>query len=366
MPTYSDYRSTKHFSSLDGIRCLAIVGVIWHHSIETKPNWFPAASNGFLGVDLFFVLSGFLIVTLLLRERERTGTVDLVAFWGRRVLRIFPLYYAVVLGLTGLALVRPGSAGPDFLWTLPFYLTYTVNWVPHEGILAVAWSLCAEEQFYAFWPPIERFFPRSYWPFLVVALFVNVAMGMGALDGWLIRTLGDYAPDLEIVHATFTPILLGVALAHGLHQRSTYRRLQRALGFRSASLTCLTAIVLIASVPGDLSGLRRGAIHLVMTAFVASVVLRPDHLLCRVLEWGPIRRIGTVSYGMYLLHVFVQHLATKITQRLDEPSGLHFLLMLFGTWVVAEISFRTYEGWFLQFKSRFRGGELTTVVEQRG
>src|SRR5262245_42024739 len=99
MGRYDEFRSRKTFASLDGIRCLSIVAVIWHHSVVGVP-WLPGTERGFLGVDMFFVLSGFLIVTLLLRERDKTGAISMREFYARRALRIFPPYYALLAVLT--------------------------------------------------------------------------------------------------------------------------------------------------------------------------------------------------------------------------------------------------------------------------
>ena len=99
MPGYDAYRGTRFFASLDGLRCLSILAVIWHHCGWQSQAWaahWSILHMGYRGVDLFFVISGFLITTLLLREREETGTVSLRDFWIRRTLRIFPLYYTVI------------------------------------------------------------------------------------------------------------------------------------------------------------------------------------------------------------------------------------------------------------------------------
>src|ERR1700726_2966401 len=92
--SYQSFRATKYFPSLDRLRAISILAVIWYHVPELRPIW----STGFLGVHLFFVISGFLITTLLLREKEENGTISLRNFYVRRTLRIFPAYY-LTLGL---------------------------------------------------------------------------------------------------------------------------------------------------------------------------------------------------------------------------------------------------------------------------
>ncbi|MGB2610895.1 MAG: acyltransferase, partial [Isosphaeraceae bacterium] len=94
---HEQYLGTRTFASLNGVRGLCILSVLWHHA----PGGLHALilERGFLGVDMFFVLSGFLIVTLLLRERDRTGSISLKKFYARRTLRIFPIYYLVLFTL---------------------------------------------------------------------------------------------------------------------------------------------------------------------------------------------------------------------------------------------------------------------------
>src|SRR5688500_8977594 len=106
--SHDAFLRTRHFGSLDGVRCFSILAVVWHH---TDHSWVGAAwaGRGFLGVDMFFVLSGFLIVTLILREKDRTGTISLKDFYVRRTLRIFPIYYGLLLVLAALY----GISKPD-------------------------------------------------------------------------------------------------------------------------------------------------------------------------------------------------------------------------------------------------------------
>jgi len=148
----------RHLPALDGIRCLAITGVVWHHSLPRPfPGWL---GRGHAGVPLFFALSGFLITRLLIAEQRTSGRIDLGQFWLRRSLRILPLYYAVLVGFVLLLGLRaPTEATRHFFASLPFYASYTSNWfvdyrVTHPVWFGFAWSLATEEQFYAWWPPL--------------------------------------------------------------------------------------------------------------------------------------------------------------------------------------------------------------------
>lgn len=156
LPAHEVYLACSRFSSLDGLRAVSITAVIWAHTGSRE----GILGQGFHGVDLFFAISGFLITTLLLREHSARGRIDLRAFYIRRALRIFPLYYAAlaVYALVWFLRYRGSPVGDRFVSQLPAFATYTTNWfvhlVPGEGVLFFhSWSLATEEQFYLLWPP---------------------------------------------------------------------------------------------------------------------------------------------------------------------------------------------------------------------
>lgn len=353
--SHGAFRARRHFGSLDGLRCFSILAVLWHHA-HGGDAALLASTRGFLGVDMFFVLSGFLIVTLLLRERERSGTIDLGKFYARRTLRIFPLYYAIVLGLAALLALKPGgSMGPHYFAELPYLLTYTSNWIEVTSILAIAWSLATEEQFYLVWPPIERFLGRLVGPLLLAFLALNQAVNFRLLDPWLEAHLGFRASEREILSSTFTPILLGVGLAHLAHRPAGFRALWRLCGFAGAPLLWLAALLAAVSWPSaDIAGLPRLSMQLAMAGLLCSVVLREDHALRGLLRFGPIARLGVISYGMYLLHMFALHGSRVLQGKLGwEDPWSRTLLCLVLTVGLAELSFRGFESKILRLKSRF-------------
>ncbi|MEQ9461860.1 MAG: acyltransferase [Phycisphaeraceae bacterium] len=352
---YISYQQQRHFGSLDGVRCLAILAVVWHHSQETS---LALLSRGFLGVDLFFVLSGFLIVTLLLRERDHKGVISLRDFYMRRSLRIFPVYYGLLAALGLLYLIKPTLAGGDsFFRDLPYYATYTSNWIKTDTPnMDMVWSLAAEEQFYLVWPAIERFLPtQATLTLLGGGLILNQAVNYGLLDDtW--RSWTGTEPNLHILDATFTPILLGVLLAHLLHRRWGFGWFCRIAGAQWSSLAWgLGLLVAIAISQGDISGTPRLVIQVLMMVWLGSLVIREDHLLSRPLGWAPIARLGAISYGMYLFHMFAIHIGREGLERLPAIAfpGALFVLGLLVTILIAEVSFRLYETPFLRLKHRF-------------
>jgi peptidoglycan/LPS O-acetylase OafA/YrhL len=361
---YADFRAQSRFTALDGLRGISILAVIWHHTAAGLGG-IPLSDNGFLGVDMFFVLSGFLIVTLILRERARTGTVSLERFYVRRTLRIFPIYYLVLGGvLLFVTVVSPGSPmRVPFLAELPFHLTYTSNWIHSATLFAIAWSLATEEQFYLLWPPIERFLPRVSVALVLAFVLLNQLVNFGVFDGVLVREFGVRRDEFAILQVTFTPICLGVLLAHVLHRPTGFAFAWKLLAHAAAPWILLTVLVVECNTAGDLAGLPRLVIQLAMTLFLATCVLAEDHALSRALSARGLRRIGAISYGMYLYHPFARHFA----QALLDAAGITAALALFCgcsllTIALAELSFRWIEAPLTGWKRRFDARSAATLA----
>ncbi|HRG99014.1 MAG TPA: acyltransferase [Polyangiaceae bacterium] len=302
------FLATRRFGALDGLRCLAVVPVVWHHATPRPLE--GVLGKGPLGVDVFFAISGFLITTLLLRERSDAGRVDVGAFYRRRAARILPLYYAV-LALTVLRaglFLPPGSpVRAHFLASLPAYATFTTTWfvdfgVPHPVLFAYSWSLAVEEQFYAAWPWLVRGWPgargrtaRLAWG----ACLGLTAVSLGA--DWLAASLAPPwgAVATRALSGLRLPLVLGAVLACTLHTPATFRAARAVFGFRGAPLVALgllSAAVLSTRVP-------LAATHALVVLLVATCVVREDHALAPLLALRPLRHVGEVSYGVYMLHL---------------------------------------------------------------
>ncbi|MEL7482937.1 MAG: acyltransferase [Planctomycetota bacterium] len=355
------YLSTRYFASLDGLRCLCILAVLWHHSPRPETG-LRLEALGFLGVGMFFVLSGYLITTLLLRERDNTGDISLKDFYARRTIRIFPIYYLLLAALAVYyTFIERGTAtASGFFHDLPYFLTYTSNWVhveaPNQEIL---WSLATEEQFYILWPLIEKVL-RPKWALGVLFGIIGVSqlVNFGVTDTRTAQWFGDGFNRLSIMDATFTPIALGVLLAHGLHHKATFDFFYRLLAAKWTPIALLAGfLTYLEFTPQDISGLPRLIIHLAMTLLLASIVVREGHWLRRPLTLWPIKRIGVISYGMYLYHMWCFHFvregfrATGLNY--DTIVWLFPLVGLLVTYVVAEASFRLVETPILRLKKRF-------------
>lgn len=346
---YESYRATRFFGSLDGLRCLSILAVIWHHcGWNQAPDGWAVLSTGYLGVDLFFVISGFLITTLLLREREETGRISLRDFYIRRTLRIFPLYYTVI-GLyvvTVFLFERNTVRGQAFFSNLPFFLTYTSNWfIQLEGrvIFYFAWSLATEEQFYLVWPTLEKAFSGMAIPVLIgIVLLARTIVERTAPEA------GLWATILLSIHPG---ILCGVLLAHALHSRRWFAMAEKTLSRRWFGPAMLVGAVVAMGLLGP-----KWLIWTFMTLLVGAAVVRERNGL-PFLRWRPIAYIGTISYGMYLLHMLCHNL---VKRALPSYEMLWFPATVAVTVVVAGISFRYYESRFLRLKRRFSASARQT------
>lgn len=348
---YRSFTATSRFSALDGLRAFSVIAVVWCH--VAGPHSLNFLNQGNKGVDLFFAISGFLVTNLLLRERRREGAISLRNFFIRRTLRIFPLYYAV-LSLYCVLVFATFHGTPkaaEFWANFPAFMTYTSNWfvsvengADHGVTFYFAWSLATEEQFYLFWPPL-----------LAVILWATGRLWIAACAAaslLLLQVLGTaYVATggmLATVLASLAPaILFGVAFSLLLNSREFFFRLYPVLGH---VMTAPAAIVLL------LACLEFNA-PLLLTRFIIAVLVvslcvREDTPLHRVLTWRPLALVGSISYGIYLMHMLAANGARKV---LGHAEGIDvFLLSMAIVTAMAYLSFRYFESPLLRLKDRFR------------
>src|SRR6185369_5602915 len=362
--SYPRFQSIRRFGSLDSLRGLAIGAVIVQHTPPLPHQKLPFTDAGASGVALFFTLSGFLITTLLLREEQSTGTISLRDFYIRRTLRIFPLYYAILLFYTILVLLlEHNAAGRLFIHNLPYFLTYTSNWfvdliVNEDGqrrvIFIFAWSLATEEQFYLFWPFLLKYLRRhAAASVLIIVLIVELSLKF--LFGRADIPQNTWDRVLRIATSPSTEICAGALMALALHSPSGFSALWKLFGRRwCAPLAALLALGVLLW-PGDASESWYLAVAIAFAILVTTCVIREDHGLARVLKTPFLTRIGIVSYGMYMLLM----LAVNSVKAAETRAGLHnqmlqFILALSLAYIAAEISFRYFESPILRFKERFQ------------
>src|SRR6516162_1784338 len=319
----------RHLPALNGLRGVAVAGVVAYH---LQLSW---ASGGYLGVDLFFVLSGFLITTLLLEEWVGTSRVDLVAFWGRRARRLLPALFLVVAALALYLVVNAhfGGAGANGLIDLSGLrgealgtLLYVNNWhliYAHQSYFAQfsapsplqhTWSLAIEEQFYPVWPLLVLLLlrvGRRAWRGAGMVLTVALGLGSGLLMALLFHPGAGVDPT-RVYFGTDTrlfDLMAGAALAFGAAaRRQPHRQVRRGLHVAGPVAAAVLAVFWVRA--GTPSGLPTNFMFeggFLICAALAAVVVADARLVepgrfGRALAWKPLHFIGTISYGVYLWH----------------------------------------------------------------
>jgi peptidoglycan/LPS O-acetylase OafA/YrhL len=337
--------------ALDGIRAFAVIAVLLFHA---GISWIPGGS---LGVDVFFVLSGFLITALLVSEHSRSGAIKLGSFYIRRIRRLFPAFLLVLLFVVvtwGLLLeTKTTTLRGDALATL----FYVANWhfaFSGQGYFASftapspllhTWSLSVEEQFYVVWPPVVTFLlwrGRSVmrWALGLVTLAFTATLIQSLAGVWVDRLY--YGTDTRVI-----PLLLGAALGAWFVGRPDDWEMGRRAGIalQVAGLTAAAAVGWFwCIVPGQSTGLYRGgflALAACVVVIIASVALFPRGILSRGLSIQPLRYIGLISYGIYLWHwpIFL-----LLTHQRTGLSGVGLLALRCGvTLVLAMLSYHFVE-----------------------
>jgi peptidoglycan/LPS O-acetylase OafA/YrhL len=349
-----------HLAPLDGLRAIAVAAVMAFH---TGAGW---AVGGFLGVDVFFVLSGFLITVLLVKEWQRRGTVSLRRFYARRALRLLP---AVALLCAFLLIVGPvgtGAAARNALWkAVAGTLFYFQNWqqafhlIPILQLTDHTWSLAIEEQFYLVWPALligAMFLARrrGRHPLRAALALALVLAAVSALLKIVMWSGAD--SQARIYYGTDTradSLLIGAALAIA-YAGGWLERARRQLPML-APVAMLIIIVTFGFAHDNSSRLYQDggltAFALVCGVLIGGLVLAPAGLLGRVLAVAPLVWLGRISYGLYLWHWPVFRYLHEA--RLGLSWGPTQLVRIAVTLAAATISYYLLERPMLRLRHRF-------------
>ena len=350
---------------LDALRFFAFLAVLIHHTFPWTPSSYPASLPRFLtgvlaataraggyGVDLFFCLSAYLITCLLIREVNASGRLAVAAFWIRRSLRIWPLYFAFVLAafIAGRFSMSP-RLPKEYL---PAFLCFGANWAfalhgLRDSIVSPLWSVSVEEQFYLLWPVVLSIvkWKRAAsvaWVMLVCALFTRV---------WLAAHAAGHVATWCNTLARLDPIAAGILLATA----PDLPQLRPRAAWLAAAGTGFVAIQY--GFPFEAASPWSSVVTYAVVAVCCAAMLQAT--LGTPIGGGPAAKAlvygGKISYGLYVYHYAAIKAVNMVRPAAGFPAtfGVAFVL----TAVTAVLSYELFERRFLLLKRRF------TVVESR-
>ena len=362
----------RYLPPLDGLRGFAVLVVMLYH-LEMPFGSLMLFGGGLMGVDIFFVLSGFLITSLLMQEWESSGAIDMRRFYQRRALRLLPavvfllIALAVTLAIAALCSDRAHNEARDALESIPSALFYFANWVQafnlwDMGMIRMTWSLSIEEQFYMVWPFLLRFLlGHGVRPSRLLALTLSLA-GLSALWRMVFTLAGASWERVYFGSDTRADaILIGCGL--GLIATSGWLPDSPLAQQRIRHLAAFGAIGIAGSMifgMGQLyffGGLT--AVALATAAIITHFILSPQSRIASLFSTPPLIWLGKRSYGLYLWHsmLFVAistYIAPAIfgEENVDE-SGFNLVSRIAAFWIsllFAMLSYQFVEQPFLRRK----------------
>jgi peptidoglycan/LPS O-acetylase OafA/YrhL len=350
--------------SLDGLRGIAIAMVLLQHVWHTLPEFLAPVGfflgNGSLGVSVFFLLSGFLIYSLSVREYEKTQGFNWKQFYIRRILRIFPCFYFYIVVVLILA---------HFGWiavtdrTIFAAATFTLNyhhlWDPwpvglNYPVIGHYWTLALEEQFYLLWPLLMLLFVRRHL-LGILAAFIVIAPAIRVTCYFL--TPGSREHIGMMFHTAFDSIAAGVLLGELLRRPQMRVKLQRWVTNR----WILGGAILYPTIVSPLLGVQFAGAYLItvgksldiicIALVVTAAVSQPGTLLFRFLNWSPLAYLGVLSYSLYVWNNLFLNAETKWMVNLFPIN----ILCVIG---MGLFSYYLIERPFLSLKDRFHKPSL--------
>jgi len=360
-----------YFPNLNGLRSIAAVMVIIHHiellkSVLGLENYWSSvpfiAIMGKLGVVLFFVLSGFLITYLLLEEERKYASLDIVAFYMRRVLRIWPLYFVIVIlalfVLPYIGLFEFPGIGRDLIHThllpkivlfvlfLPNLLLSAFGIVPYA---AHTWSIGTEEQFYLIWPVLLLIFRKQK---LVMLIFVIIAYL--AILKLLFTPLTDWIPFRPMVQGYWVLFNIDCMAIGGIYAFLLFHK-SRVLQILMNRYLFYMALVL--AVLMIFNGVIFKHLHSEIYAVLFGLLILNFAANDRIgisLENKPLKMLGDISYGLYMYHPITAVFSIQVAAMLGIGTNWFIYPITVGlTIAVAWTSYTYFERWFLRHKTKF-------------
>lgn len=326
--TYDEFRSTARYPALDGLRGIAAMMVIFFHYGGAGWEWL----SGWIGVHIFFVLSGFLITTLALREEDRRGRLSLPNFFIRRSFRILPVYVAVLGLLIGVVWLRGEWESSGLGPLLPWYLSFNGEFVgpgqPHGHV----WTLGVEQKFYL------------VWPLLAFALVLGAGVRLGVTAGLLVLLL--LLCPVHDAFVSYVPIVAGCLLAVVLHARRGFAALAWLMRPVVAGVVALGFVVIHLAVPDAVEHFGGdGPVILIYSAPVVVLVasLLGPGPLGWLLSLRPLTFVGDRSYSLYLVQGVAGVVAASVVPAFASGSTATAVAITVTGLIMADALYRGVE-----------------------
>ena len=331
--------TSRAIPSLDGLRAISVGLVIFSHLFSSTPSVFrdfrghEIARLGQQGVDVFFVISGFLITYLLLRELDSAGSISLRRFYLRRFFRIFPAFYAflAVLGILWLAKLIPLS-GYSYICAA----TYTYNYCRHasDWLVGHCWSLSLEEQFYLLWPPLLLILGRKKSTYAAAGIIVFSPASR--LISYLLLPAFRGSEGV-MLHTRLDTIMFGCLIALLYDNRAFNRLVDRWVSPIVATGAAIVFVFVSPFLQARFEAKYLWTVGYTLNALCVSIVLlyavrNSASLLGRLLNFRVMRHIGVISYALYLWQ-----------QLFTGPHAFWFPVNLLMILLCAELSFALIE-----------------------
>lgn len=348
----------SYVPQFDGLRAVAVVGVLFTHYL---PDSLPFIGvPGFIGVRLFFVLSGFLITRILLAAQSAPPMVAARAFYARRFLRIFPLYYAAC----ALMCLSSKSIREYAIWLFTYSQNIKFALDGRYPVVAHLWSLAVEEQFYLIWPWIVLLARPATLKRMLVCCVGTAIVSRAVIFGFTHNEVSTHVLPFACLDTLGSGALL--ALAHSRASYPTLNRWQRLSAY--AALGIVTLALLSARTSWLFHVLADAILALVFVDLIGGLaVVHQSHVVRPgLLDSSLLQHLGKISYGIYVIHFFVPNQIVRILARMGMPpdtkTPLVVALSVVVTLGLSELSWRFFESPFNQLKRFFPyGGSLPRV-----
>ncbi|MGB8190666.1 MAG: acyltransferase [Chitinophagaceae bacterium] len=371
------------FPNLDGLRFFSFFVVFLYHTYlsffnnakDTNPEGYRVVKqlfqNGNLGVNFFFVLSGFLITFLLIKEKEIKGTIHVPNFYIRRILRIWPLFYlCMFIGFIVFPIIKQAGGGtPNEIANPLYYLFFANNFdfmhtwpeKPDATVLSVLWSVAVEEQFYLTWPVILKLIPYRYFKYVFPGIMLFSLVFRSFYTG-----LNDHDFGVRYFH-TFSLIgdmAFGGLLAYFCSFDNVFRRFVENMNRLQIAMIYLGALV-VTLFREELFTANAATVvveRLVIAFFYGMIILEQSYAKRSFFKMGNfklISKLGIYTYGLYCLHLLGFLVADVMISKagLDKTSfgvaASASVVALIIAVIISLASYHLYEKWFLKLKDKF-------------